>query len=118
MGFLQDIAASIGGDDLKRLSAGEANFDDPDSNDQQNVQELIKNIDPRKLQQILAQAAEKTNPQEYSDHITPGVGGTNPLGSLNTGALGSIAAAFVNQLKNIGSSSGVATRQSARIADN
>jgi hypothetical protein len=106
MGLLQDIAASIGGDDLKRLSAGQANFDDPHSNDQQNLQELIKSIDPKKLQQIFAQTAEKIDPQEYSNHVTPGVGGTNPLGDLNTGALGSIAAALVNRLKNVGSSSG------------
>src|SRR5271169_4964296 len=106
MGLLQDIAASIGSDDLKRLSAGQANFDDPQSNDQQNLQELIKSIDPQKLQQILAQTAQKTNPQEYSDHVTPGVGGTNPLGNLSTSALGVIAAALVNRLKNAASSSG------------
>jgi hypothetical protein len=105
MGLLQDLAASIGGDDLKRLSAGQANFDDPHSNDQQNLQELIKSIDPQKLQQILAQTAQKINPQEYSDHVTPGVGGTNPLGNLSTGALGTIAAALINHLKNAGSSS-------------
>jgi hypothetical protein len=105
MGLLQDLAASIGGDDLKRLSAGQANFDDPQSNDQHNLQELIKSIDPQKLQQILGQTAQKTNPQEYSDHITPGVGGTNPLGNLSTGALGMIAAALVNHLKNAASSS-------------
>ncbi len=87
MGLLQDLAASIGGDDLKRLSAGQTNFDDPHSNDQQNLQDLIKSIDPQKLQQILTQAAQN-NPQEYSDHVTPGVGGTNPLGNLSTVALG------------------------------
>ena len=79
MGLLQDLAASIGGGDLKRLSAGQANFDDPNSPDQQHLQEMIKNIDPNQLRQILANAAEKIDPQEYSDHVTPGVGGTNPL---------------------------------------
>jgi hypothetical protein len=106
MGLLQDIAASISGDDLKRLSAGQANFDDPNSNDLQKLQDLIKNIDPTKLQQIFAQTAKTIDPQEYSNHVTPGVGGTNPLGSLSTAALGSIAAALVNRLKNAGPSGG------------
>ena len=106
MGLLQDISTAIGGGDLKRLSAGQANFDDPNSPDQQHLQEMIKNIDPKQLQQILAKAAEKVDPQEYSDHVTPGVGGTNPLGNLNAGALGSIATALVNRLKNLGSSGG------------
>jgi hypothetical protein len=106
MGLLQDIAVSIGGDDLKRLSAGQANFDDPNSPDQQHLQEMIKNIDPNQLRQILAKAAQQVDPQEYSDHVTPGVGGTNPLGNLNAGALGSIATVLVNCLKNVGASSG------------
>jgi hypothetical protein len=106
MGLLQDISAAIGGDDLKRLSAGKANLDDPNSPDLQRLQEMIKNIDPNKLQQIFTKTAEKVDPQEYSDHVTPGVGGTNPLGDLNAASLSSIAAAFVNRLKNLGATTG------------
>ena len=106
MGLLKDIATSIGGDHLKELSAGKADFEDPNSPDLPRLQEMIKNIDPNQLQQIFAKTAEKVDPQEYSNHVTPGVGGTNPLGDLKSGALGSIAAAFVNRLKNVGSSSG------------
>jgi hypothetical protein len=106
MGLLQDIATSLGGDDLKRLSAGQANLDDPNSPDLQRLQAMIKNIDPNTLQQIFAKTAEKVDPQEYSNHVTPGVGGTNPLGNLNAGALGTIAAALVNRLKNLGSGTG------------
>jgi hypothetical protein len=106
MGLLQDIATSIGGDHLIRLSTGQANFEDPNSPDQHRLQEMIKNIDPNHLQKIFAKTAEKVHPHEYSNHVTPGVGGTNPLGELNSGALGSIAAALVNRLKNVGSGSG------------
>ena len=60
---------------------------------------MLKNIEPDKLQQLLAKATQKVDPQEYSDHVTPGAGGTNPLGSLSTAGLGSIAAVLVNCLK-------------------
>ncbi len=110
MGLLQDLAASIGDEDLKRLSAGQANFDDPDSLDQQHLQEMVKNFDPEKLQDIFAKVAQKMRPQEYSDHVTPGVGGTNPLGNLTAGALGSIAAVLVSRLKELGASTSTSTR--------
>ncbi len=106
MGTLQDISAAIGGDDLKRLSAGQANFDDSNSPDLQRLQEMIKNIDPNQLQQIFAKTAEKVDPQAYSDHVTPDVGGTNPLGKLGAGALAAVAAVLVNRLKNLGSDTG------------
>ena len=102
MGILQDITAAIGNKNLQRLSEGSANFDSPDSADLQHLQAMIKNIDPKKLQQIFAKTAEETNPRDYSDHVTPGMGGTNPLGELSAGALGSIAAILVDQLRKLG----------------
>ena len=98
MGLLQDIADSIGGDTLERMSAGQANVDSPSSPDLQHLQEMIRNIDTDKLQQIFAEVAGKVEPQEYSDHVTPGVGGTDPLGSLNSSALGSLAKLLVGCL--------------------
>ena len=59
MGILQDIAAAIGNSDLQRLSEGKAKFDSPDSADLQRLQDMIKNFDPKKLQQIFAKAAEQ-----------------------------------------------------------
>jgi hypothetical protein len=117
MGLLQDIVASIGDDDLKRLSAGQANVDDPNSPDLQRLQQMIKNIDPNKLQQIFAQTAEKVDPQKYSDHVSPGVGGTNPLGNLSAAALGSIATVLVNCLKNVGSGSGASGSPLDKVPD-
>ena len=86
MGLLQEIADSIGGDNLKRLSAGQGNFNDQKSDDQQTLQEMIKRIDPKQLQQIFGRTSQQIDPVEYSDHVTPGVGGTNPLGNVGAGA--------------------------------
>jgi hypothetical protein len=108
MGLLQEITASIGGENLKRFSAGNANVDDPNSPDLAHMQEMIKNLDPDQLQQLFAKAVQKVNPQEYSDHVTPGAGGTNPLGSLTSAGLGSIAAVLVNCLKKSASGGGAA----------
>ena len=115
MGVLQDIAAAIGNQNLQRLSDGDANLDDAGSPDLQHIQQMLKNIDPDKLQQIFAGAAAETDPQEYSDHVTPGVGGTNPLGNLSTAALGSIATILVGQLKNAMANRGVAGSPAEQI---
>ncbi len=116
MGLLQDIAATIGSDDLKRLSSGQADFDTPDSADQQSLQDLLKHIDTSKLQQIFAQTAERTDPQEYSDHVTPGVGGTNPLGNLSGPALAGIATILIGALKNA-SAAGASGSPLAKVPD-
>jgi hypothetical protein len=115
MGLLQQITDSIGGENLKRLSAGDANFEDPNSPDLQHLQEMLKNIEPDKLQQLLAKATQQVDPQEYSDHVTPGAGGTNPLGSLSTAGLGSIAAVLVNCLKKSAAGGGASESPLAEV---
>jgi hypothetical protein len=117
MAVLQDIVAAIGNGDLKRLSEGNANFDSANSPDLPRLQDMIKNFDPKMLQQIFAKTAEQTNPREYSDHITPGVGGTNPLGELSSGALASVAAILVNQLKQLGGGSKAAESPLDQVPD-
>jgi hypothetical protein len=117
MGLLQDIAASIGNKDLQRLSDGNANFDDSNSPDLARFQDMIKHLDPEKLQQIFASTAADTDPQAYSDHVTPGVGGTNPLGGLSAAALGSIATILVSHLKNAGADSGAGRSPLDRVPD-
>ena len=105
MGLLQEIADSIGGSDLKRLSAGQGNFDDQNSTDLQSLQQMMKNIDPKQLQQIFTQSAQQIDPEEYSDHVTPGVGGTDPLGKLGPTGLGAIATVLLSKLKEAGAAS-------------
>jgi hypothetical protein len=82
MGLLQDIADAIGNDKLKQFQQGEADFEDQDSSDQKALQDLIKRMDPRELLEVLAKSAKQIDPQEYADHVTPGVGNTDPLGQL------------------------------------
>jgi hypothetical protein len=106
MGLLQEISDAIGGDKLKKFQNGDGDFENQGSSDQGALQDLIKRLDPKQLQQILAQSSQQVDPQEYADHVTPGVGGTDPLGQLKGGGLASIAAVLLNQLKQAGSTSG------------
>jgi hypothetical protein len=59
---------------------------------------MVSNAPPGVLQQVFPHVAGKMNPEEYSDHITPGAGGTNPLGALGAGGLGIIASALLGKL--------------------
>ena len=104
--MLQEIAQTIVTENLQRLSGGKINLDDPNSLDMQHVQEMVKNIDPDQLQQIFSKCAQKIDPQQYSDHVTPGAAGTNPLGNLSAAGLGSIAGILVNCLKKSGAGGG------------
>jgi hypothetical protein len=106
MGLLQEIADAIGGDKLKQFEKGQGNFEEQSSSDQSALQDLIKRMDPKQLQEVLARSAQQMDPQEYADHVTPGVGGTDPLGQLKGGGLASIASVLLNQLKQAGSTSG------------
>ena len=106
MGLLQEISDAIGGDKLKQLADGEGNFEEQSSPDQAALQDLIKRIDPQQLQKILANSARQVDPQEYADHVTPGVGDTDPLGKLKPGGLGAIASILLGHLKQAGSKSG------------
>src|SRR5262245_45277935 len=106
MGLLQEIADTIGGDKLNQFQKGEGDFENQSSSDQTALQDLIKRMDPRELQQVLAQSAKRLDPQEYSDHVTPGVANTDPLGQLKGGGLASIASVLLGQLKQAGSTSG------------
>lgn len=102
MGLLQEITEALGGDNLKRLSAGQGNFQDQNSPDQEALQEMVKKIDPKQLQQIFGKTAQQIDPEEYSDHVTPGVGGTDPLGNLGSGGLASLASVLLSRLKEAG----------------
>jgi hypothetical protein len=111
MGLLQDIANAVGSDRVQQLADGEGDFDEHGSADHMTLQELLKKVDPQQLQAILGQATRRIDPQEYSDHVTPGVGGTDPLGSLKGGGLAAIAGALLNQLKQAGASAATQPQQ-------
>ena len=99
MGLLQQIGSMIGGEGaMQSLAAGQGNFGDPNSPDHQNFQNMVSQAQPGVLSQIFSHVAQRMEPQQYSDHITPGAGGTNPLGNLGSGALGTIASALLGKL--------------------
>lgn len=103
MGLLQNLMGGgnqqggLGGM-LQNLAAGHGNFSDANSQDHQGFQQMVQQAQPGILSQIFGHTAQRMDPQEYSDHVTPGVGGTNPLGSLGSGGLGMIASALLSRL--------------------
>src|SRR5215471_6300409 len=111
MGLLQELEQALGSDNLKRLQAGQGNFEDKDSPDQNIFQQMIKKFDPKQLQDAFGRAAQKVDSEEYADHVTPGVGGTNPLGEVGKNDLGKIATSLLNRLKEAGAA--VGSNQSA-----
>jgi hypothetical protein len=106
MGLLQEISDAISGDKLKQFADGEGDFEEQSSTDQKTLQDLIKRMDPSQLQEILAHSAKQIAPKDYSDHVTPGVQDTDPLGQLKAGGLATIATSLLNQLKQAGAKSG------------
>ncbi len=62
------------------------------------VQQFINQVPQEQFQQYTQQGISQTAAQDYRDHITPGVGGTNPLGSLGNGMLGSLAGSLLGHL--------------------
>ena len=59
---------------------------------------MIGAAPPRDAEEAFTTAAREVDSQEYADHITPGVRGTDPLGGLGRGALGTLAGALLGQL--------------------
>jgi hypothetical protein len=49
-------------------------------------------------QQTLRSRPRRVNPQQYYKHVTPGVRGTDPLGTMDGGALGMLASRLLGSL--------------------
>ena len=103
MTIFDQIAGSLGGPQrarqtLDRWSQGQARFDEPQSRELDRWNELMGSAPPQVTQEAFEQAARQVDDNEYREHITPGVGGTDPLGMLDRGALGSIAGTLLTQL--------------------
>jgi hypothetical protein len=102
MGLLQEISNAIGGDKFKQIADGQGNFEKEDSSDQSTLQDWMKKVDPERLKEVFAEATQKIDPQEYSNHVTPDVNGTDPLGTLKAGGLAAIAGILLSHLKQAG----------------
>jgi hypothetical protein len=99
MGLLDQIIGTLGGQEpVERLAREEADFDDPQSPDVAHWHALVGAAPPEAVQDAIARAARRVDPQEYSEHITPGVRGTDPLGTLGGGALGMLASRLLGSL--------------------
>jgi hypothetical protein len=90
--FLQALSPNF----LERLAG--KNMDPAQANDEQDMGQLMGSVPQEQFQQHTAQALQQTDPQEYQSHVTPGIGGTNPLGSLGKGMLGSLAGSLVGNM--------------------
>jgi hypothetical protein len=99
MGLLDQIIGTLGGQEpVERLAREEADFDDPQSPDVAHWHALAGAAPPEAVQDAIARAARRVDPQEYSEHITPGVRGTDPLGALGGGALSMLASCLLRSL--------------------
>jgi hypothetical protein len=99
MGLWDQIIGTLGGQEpVERLARGEADFDDPQSPDVAHWHALVGAAPPEAVQDAVAQAARRVDPQEYAEHITPGVRGTDPLGALGGGALSTLAGRLLGSL--------------------
>jgi hypothetical protein len=92
MSFLNGLS----GDFLQRLAGG--NMEPAQPNDQRDMGQLIGGVPQDEFQQHTMNALSQVDPREYQDHVTPGVGGTNPLGGLGKGLLGSLAGSLVGNM--------------------
>jgi hypothetical protein len=112
MSIFEQIAGALGGpqqaqQQAQRYANGQANFQNPNSPDFQNWSQMVGSAPPQVTQQAFTQAAQQVDPQEYYQHVTPGVGGTDPLGGLGQGALGTIAGTLLNNLGGSGGPGGL-----------
>jgi len=92
MSFLNGLSQNF----LQRLAGGSMNPAQP--SDQRDMGQFLGGVPQDAFQQHTANAMSQVDPQEYQNHITPGVGGTNPLGGLGKGMLGSLAGSLIGNL--------------------
>src|SRR6266542_4963952 len=101
MSLFEQIAGMLGGPQqaqqtVDRFRNGQANLDDPQSPDAQQFNQMVTAAPPYVTQEAFAHAAQQVDPNVYQEHITPGAGGTDPLGMLDRGQLATLAGALVN----------------------
>ncbi len=100
MSIFEQISGMLGGPQqaqqhAERFANGQANLQDPNSPDFQTWNQMVGAAPPQVTQQAFTQAAQQMDPQEYYQHTTPGVGGTDPLGGLDRGRLSTLAGSLL-----------------------
>lgn len=99
MGLFEQVSNMLGGrQHVERLAQGQGNFEDPNSQDFGHWNQLVGSAPPEYVQEAVTHAARRVDPQDYYNHVTPGVGGTDPLGGLSRGGLTSLAGSLLSNL--------------------
>ena len=100
MGLMEELGGMLGGEqEVNRMANGQGNFDDPNSPDHDRFGKMLGHASPDDLQSAIGQATAQTSADDFANHVTPGVNGTNPLGDVGKGGLATIASALVGQLQ-------------------
>jgi hypothetical protein len=111
MGLLDQIGGMLnnaggggngGGNPLDRFLKGNADYSNPQ--DAQHFGQVTRGVSQDQLSAALSHAAGNMDHDQYRQHITPGVGGTNPLGGLKGAAMTMVAGALMRHI--MGGSSG------------
>src|SRR5688572_19965980 len=102
MGLFDPIGGMLGGGDaqqaLGRLMGGNANLHGPQSPDRSAFHGMMGQASEDDLSSTFSHAARNMDGAAYREHVTPGAGGTDPLGGLGQGGLGAIAGALLGSL--------------------
>jgi len=91
MGLLNEIGSLMGNSQPQGAPP-------PGAPDPQTFQNMVSNAHPGILSQVFSHVAQQMNPQDYASHMSPPNGGGNPLSSLGSGGLGTIASALLGKL--------------------
>ncbi len=70
--------------------------------DVQDWNQMVGSVPPQQFAQASAQAFQQVDPQEYANHVQPGIGGTNPIGNLIPQQQSSLAQGLLGALFNRG----------------
>jgi hypothetical protein len=110
MGGGQGTGAGGGAGDVQQLlgrfMGGGANFGDAQSEDHGHFNQMMGHASDEDLGAAFSHAARGVDANDYREHVTPGAVGTDPLGGLGRGGLGTIASALMSHLGGGGTSGG------------
>jgi len=82
-------------DVLQRLAGGPNNLQ---KDDYDTWNEMVGSAPKEKFGRTVYDSIRQVDPDEYNEHVTPGLGGTDPLGSLNQGQRGGLLQTIFGEL--------------------
>ena len=82
-------------DILERLSGGAGSLQ---QNDYDDWNQMVGSAPKDKFGRAVYDSIRQVDPDEYVEHVTPGLGGTDPLGSLTSGQRGGLLETIFGEL--------------------